>query len=557
MTLNDYLSEQHCAIVGRTGAGKSYAAKTVIEYLLHEGRRVCIIDPTGAHWGLRSSADGKHNGFPIAVFGGEHGDVPISASSGAALAAVVAEHNLPAIIDVSEMLIGQRHAFAEDFFAELYRLNRKPLHLVIDEADEFAPQNPLPETKRMLHQVDRIVRRGRIRGFRVMFITQRPAVLHKNILTQANSLVAMRLTAPQDRKAVEEWVKGQADMAKGKEVLATLAGLKRGEGWVWCPEHDVLKRHTFPRIKTFDSGRAPEDGRGLEAPTKITDVDLTAIRDALQEAEQEAAANDPKVLRKRIAELERQLKDRPDTVERVVVERTEVPVLTDAQIERLEKALTAMQTEAEKHGAAMSMLWRDQIEQADALLNAVRAVAKIPKAPVVPIRSAQPRPQPRPSVRPPTTESAVRIPAGERATLIACAQHGSCSREQLTVLTAYKRSSRDAYIQRLKEKGYVEQQGDRIAATQAGINALGTDYEPLPTGAELQRYWLERLPEGERKVLGVLLLAFPDSVERAYIDEQTGYKRSSRDAYIQRLRARELVCVTSNGEVIASQELFT
>lgn len=48
MNLNTYLSEQHCAIVGRTGAGKSYAAKTVIEYLLDAGRRVCIIDPTGA-----------------------------------------------------------------------------------------------------------------------------------------------------------------------------------------------------------------------------------------------------------------------------------------------------------------------------------------------------------------------------------------------------------------------------------------------------------------------------------------------------------------------------
>jgi DNA helicase HerA-like ATPase len=112
------------------------------------------------------------------------------------------------------MLIGQRHRFVTEFAEALYRDNRAPLHLVIDEADEFAPQNPLPETKRMLHHVDRIVRRGRVRGFRVMLITQRPAVLHKNVLTQANALIAMRLTAPQDRKAMQAWVEGKATPAR-------------------------------------------------------------------------------------------------------------------------------------------------------------------------------------------------------------------------------------------------------------------------------------------------------------------------------------------------------
>ena len=45
--------------------------------------------------------------------------------------------------------------------------------------------------------------------------------------------------------------------------------------------------------------------------------------------------------------------------------------------------------------------------------------------------------------------SAEPLPKGERACLIAMAQHpDGVTREQLTVLTGYKRSSRDAYIQR-------------------------------------------------------------------------------------------------------------
>jgi len=123
-------------------------------------------------------------------------------------------------------------------------------------------------------------------------------------------------------------------------------------------------------------------------------------------------------------------------------------------------------------------------------------------------------------------------------------------------VTGYKRSSRDAYIQRLRERGYVEHAGERVVATDAGVAALGDAFEPLPKGTALQEYHLGRLPEGERRVLAMLLAAYPGAVERAAIDDATGYKRSSRDAYLQRLGARELVVPDGRGAVRASAELF-
>ena len=39
---------QHLAIVGKTGTGKTYMAKGLVEWLLDLERRVCVIDPTGA-----------------------------------------------------------------------------------------------------------------------------------------------------------------------------------------------------------------------------------------------------------------------------------------------------------------------------------------------------------------------------------------------------------------------------------------------------------------------------------------------------------------------------
>ena len=272
---------QHVVIIGKTGSGKTYTAKGLVERLLRDGRRVCIIDPTGVWWGLRSSPDGTEPRYPVAVFGGDHGDMQIAESTGAVLAELVANKNLPTIIDLSEFLVSERTRFMTAFAEHLYRHNRSPLHLIIDEADEFAPQNPLPESRRMSGSIDRIVRRGRVKGFRVMLITQRPAVLHKNVLTQANSMIALRLIAPQDRKAIEDWIKGQADVEQGKEVLSTLAKLKVGEGWVWSPEHGILDRRFFPAITTYDSSRTPDDGEDLSAPVSLADVDLSAIEESL------------------------------------------------------------------------------------------------------------------------------------------------------------------------------------------------------------------------------------------------------------------------------------
>ena len=309
----DGILSQHSAVIGRTGSGKTFAAKGLCERILRMNRRVCIIDPTGAWWGLRSSSDGKSPGFPVVVFGGDHADVPITEHSGSALGELLGTQNIPAILDLSTMGVNERHRFMTQFAEAIFRVNKNPLHLIIDEADEFAPQSGQPGTERMLGAIDRIVRRGRIKGFRVMMITQRPAVINKNVFTQASTLIAMRLPAPQDRKAVEDWIKGQADVEQGREVLASLAKLDRGEGWIWAAEAGILQRTKFPAITTFDSGRTPEDGQEIQLPKRLAEIDLTGLTAALEIATADAKGKDPVELKKRIKELEEQLaKQGPD-----------------------------------------------------------------------------------------------------------------------------------------------------------------------------------------------------------------------------------------------------
>lgn len=120
---------------------------------------------------------------------------------------------------------------------------------------------------RVLSEVDRIARRGRSFGFRLISITQRPAKLHKDVLTQLSTLVALGVTSPQDRDAIKAWVEGNADRDKAREVYESLAGLKVGEGWVWAPDYELLKRVTFPAIETLDTSRTPTAGEArIERP---------------------------------------------------------------------------------------------------------------------------------------------------------------------------------------------------------------------------------------------------------------------------------------------------
>jgi hypothetical protein len=146
---------------------------------------------------------------------------------------------------------------------------------------------------------------------------------------------------------------------------------------------------------------------------------------------------------------------------------------------------------------------------------------------------------------------------GERIVLTAVAQHSTgATREHLTVVTGYKRSTRDAYLQRLKQAGFVDVDNGDIVATSDGIEALGSSFRPLPTGAALRAHYLATLPEGERKVLDLLITYYPQAVQREALGDETGYKRSTRDAYIQRLTTRKLVENAGSGAVKATGILF-
>jgi uncharacterized protein len=541
------------AILAKRGVGKSYLASVEAEELLKNGQQVVVIDPTGAWWGLRSSADGTGAGFPIVVIGGERGDIPLEEAAGELVATAIVERRFSAVIDLSLFRKGQVRRFLTPFLETLYRLNREPLHLIVDEADDVCPQKPFGDEAQMVGAMEDVVKRGRKKGIGCTLITQRPADLAKQVLTQCEVLVALRLVHPRDIAAIKEWVNVHADPAQAEQMIASLPSLPVGTAWFWSPGWgDIFQRVKVRQRETFDSGATPKAGEKVRSPKVLAEVDINQLGEAIKKTVEDRKANDPAALKKRIKELEAAAaKATPAKVETKTVE---VPVLTNEHFADLARLARKAQEAAEVvDGYATAAR--------DAAQGIIMALERLRK-PAATTRPLTPRPEqkktaPRPiRASSPPADADGTLPKGERAILTACAQYdGGRDRAQLTVLTGYKRSSRDTYVQRLREKGYVDIVGDQVQATANGVHALG-EFEALPTGDELRAWWMSRLPQGERIILEFLCDAHPAAVDRDALTNASGYQRSSRDTYIQRLAAKKLVVAVGRGEVKAADELF-
>lgn len=267
------------AILAKKGAGKTYTASVIAEEFAKQGLPFVVLDPVGVWWGIRSAKDGRQSGYAVVVFGGEHGDIPIERDMGAAVAQAVVEENISCIVDLTELSKTAWREFVRDFCRELYRLNRSPRHVFIEEATEFVPQTRRPELQEAFEAVERLVRMGRNRGLGCTLISQRSAQVAKDVLTQIDILIALRTVGPQDRNALLDIfadVLEEDDLPLLAEFKRDIVRLPDGTAWVWSPEF----MHSFVEVRirereTYHAGRTPAFGDVKVVQAK---PDVTALR---------------------------------------------------------------------------------------------------------------------------------------------------------------------------------------------------------------------------------------------------------------------------------------
>jgi DNA helicase HerA-like ATPase len=97
--------------------------------------------------------------------------------------------------------------FAEELFSARKRGRIPPFLFVLEEAHNFCPEKGLGQvaSSRIIRT---IASEGRKFGMGLMVVSQRPANVDKNILSQCNTQVILKVTNPNDLKAIADSVEG-------------------------------------------------------------------------------------------------------------------------------------------------------------------------------------------------------------------------------------------------------------------------------------------------------------------------------------------------------------
>lgn len=517
----DYFGAGTWAMLAKKGAGKSYTSRVLAEEMWDAQVPFVLFDPMGACWGLRSSADGESEGIPVAIFGGKHGDAPLERTSGRIMADLVMNEGLSMVLDFSEF--GSHAAereFANAFLDRLYFHNERLVHLLIDEADLFAPQKPPKGAEALLGVMDNVVRRGRNRGIGVTLMTQRPAVLNKDVLTQIDGLIAMRVIGLPDREAVNEWVKGHGeDPEAAATVRGSLASLSNGESWWWVPELGILKRIQIRETRTFDSSPSRKRDQVQRQPKGFADVDMSAIGAQIEATIERARAEDPKELRATIASLRRELASRASLEPRVVEVVKEVPTIPSELVDVANQVIEIVRQQAAKLRLVADV-------QEDATDRLARSLDILPIAidhPVARSSVLDSRPtveQDRNGSGPPGDDMALGVAARDILAAVA-AFDGGLTISQISLLTG-RRARGGSWNTAMKQvrSGYVSEEGDRLVITTTGHQQV-PDAVPLTRSQIIER-WRSSFPAPARDLLDQMLASPDYQFELAELAELTG-----------------------------------
>lgn len=551
------------AILANKGAGKTHTGSVFAEEMIGLGQKVVIVDPTDAWWGLRADVDGNPNGLPVVIFGGRRGDLPLDEHAGAAIADAVVDGSFSCILSLRHFETeASQVRFLLAFVKRLHYRNRDPVHVFLDEAESYIPQQVTGDYARLVGAFSKIVKQGRIDGIGITMISQRAAALNKNVLTQIETMIALRTTAPQDCDAVSDWL-------RVKPSALDLPSLGRGQALLWSPHGLGItepRRIHIRQRRTFNSSATPKVGEKRIEPRALAPVDLEAIRALLPEPEPPAEQpKSTKDLRHRIAELEQLVRLHEDELARRA-EPQFLPAIPQSTRRELEAVHEDLGKIRERVSRAI-----DSVPVLDAPMQAIQVrprpapadegpIEIDPDAPReavgVPRKNAPPPPAPRSSA----TDSD-RLDATPRRMLAALASFHprALTRAQLAALVGISSTTGSfrTYISALSTRALIEKSGDLVSLTRAGVKTAGHVKQPATT-AELVAMWSEKLDAAPRKILRIVVADYPKWIQREAIASELGISESTGSfrTYISALHTVGLIEKQGPSAIRASSSLF-
>jgi hypothetical protein len=586
-------------IVARRRVGKTYTGSVYAEELMEAGLPFCALDPTGAWWGLASSADGKREGYPVVIIGGPHGHLPLEVGAGRIIANMVADNPAFYIIDFSRMdSENDIHVFAAAFGRQIMKRQQSkpsPLKLIIDEADMFVPQKPANKDHiSCFRAYDAIVRRGGINGLGVMLITQRPALINTDVRTQCETLIALTISAPHDQDPVLDWVSRNGTKEQLQQIRASLASLSRGQAWYFSPNDNIFQLILIRERRTFNSSATPKPGAKAVEPKVFSKIDLDKLGEEIKNTVERSKMEDPDYWRRQNADLQRKLTELEMVRARAMpaapaaapkVKIVEKPVISkDLEkqlrevISKVKKTLDVVPVEVEALNVRIEKLlnYRHDVDSMVASIESMFAGLKAaqlqkPEDEVKPME-IRPTGNHAPAlkfsdqgvVKPQTVpQEGLNKPQQKILDAIAWMETVGIYKPQRSIIASLAGYSMNSTtftnpLGNLRSFGYlVYPDSETAALTEAGRTKANIPQTPATT-EDLHRAIFQKLNTPQTKILRVLINAFPAAVNREDLASQAGYsvKSTTFTNPLGNLRSFGFIDYPSPAEAIALPILF-
>jgi hypothetical protein len=237
-------------LTGMTGSGKSWTAGLLMEEINRVGLQFVCFDVLGAHDGLATlpnvEALSPKNGETINMRG---------------LVERLGKEPTSFVIDISGLPLDKQQVLISDYCEALIsaQLN-KGIMSVFEECQDFVPQTGKPVSS---EGIIRLCKLGRQYGYGVCLISQRPASVSKDALSQCSVYMIHNLVNHRDLKAVEDQMGFGADRTQVKKLSSGIASATQGEVVCYSPSY-FRDEGFFRASKIREDRKVTHSGSNIE-----------------------------------------------------------------------------------------------------------------------------------------------------------------------------------------------------------------------------------------------------------------------------------------------------
>ena len=466
----------------------------------------------------------------LSILASNGGDLDITAETTGAPVRALVKAGANIVLDLSEFTLGERDAVCAAAIQTLMALPRnewRHLLVVVDEAHTLAPEG-VGQSASLTALID-LATRGRKRGFGLVAVTQRIALLNKSLLAMCSNRIVGLTTLGTDMKRAGE------ELGFNTRERSVLKSLAVGEFFAVGPaiSHEVLRVKSGPVKSTH-----PAPGQLTSTPPPASEA---------------------------LAQVIRGLRD--TTVDEAHVEPvTKIPLevgVSKSEVQRRVALAVAEATEPlEQRVAELESFCRRYADEIGGLLGDLES-----KVPATPPKSNGLIPEPFPVVLPEQVLQPLEtdLPKPQQRILQALAgteQLGVSALERQTAAVLSGQSPRSsafsAHVASLSTAGLIGYPREGfVGLTEAGRRLVPTPEQPT-TLEELHRRWNTYLKPYEAALLVPLLECHPWPLSREQLGklaERSPTSSAFSDA-LASLKSLGLVEYPAKGRVKATDLLF-